>query len=50
MEPYKILLNQLREMTISGIELLPLFLLSMVIIIITFFLAKLSSSIAGRFF
>jgi len=50
MEPYKILLNQLREMTTSGIELLPLFLLSMVIIIITFFLAKLSSSIAGRFF
>ncbi|HEC59791.1 MAG TPA: mechanosensitive ion channel family protein [Methylophaga sp.] len=50
MEVDKILFDQLLEMAKSGIELMPQFLLSIVIIVITYFLAKLSSSIATRFF
>lgn len=50
MEPHKILLGQLHEMATSSIELLPQFFLSIIIIVATYFLAKLSASIATRFF
>lgn len=50
MEPLNILLTQLRDMARDGIELLPQFLISITILVVTYLLAKLVQGIAKRIF